>query len=288
MIYLILAESGLELIPNDLGRHPAVKKNISRLGDIGKILDVSIHHSAMKRIKDSHSRGRPDIVHKFLIDSLSSILNKWNQLRIFIHTYDDKLYEVNPYMRPPKDMVRFKGLAFKLLQEDVIKIDNDLKIASDVFVDKEEFKNLKIPKLLESYFSGPFDLVQTKNTEIKEGNNEFGPPADFLSLDHFVEQGDIVLLRRIKKNLNKFIDYLKPNKTLLFTTKGTLKKPDQIFSDCKKEDHIVAIVGGFQAGGFSDRISKLKGESVSIFPTGLESWTVINRILVYYELYLTK
>lgn len=287
MLYLILAECGLELIPKDLGRHPAVKKNISRLGDIGKILDVSIHHSAMKQLKDSRSRGRPDIVHKFLIDSLSSILNKWNQLRIYIHTNEDKLYEVNPYMRPPKDMTRFKGLAFKLLQEDVIKIDNELKIANDVFIIKDDFKNLKIPQTLGSYFSSPVDSLNKKMGK-QEENNTFGPPDDFLSLDHFVENGEIVLLRRVKKNISKFIDYLKPNKTLLFTTKGSLKKPDQIFLDCDKKDHIIAIVGGFQAGGFSERISKLKGESVSIFPIGLESWTVINRILVYYELHLMK
>ena len=98
MLYLILADSGLELIPKDLGKHPSVGKNIKRFGNLGRILDISLHHSAMKSLKDTYSRGRPDIVHKFLIDSQASILNKLGLLRIFIHTYDDKLYEINPLL----------------------------------------------------------------------------------------------------------------------------------------------------------------------------------------------
>jgi rRNA pseudouridine-1189 N-methylase Emg1 (Nep1/Mra1 family) len=288
MLYLILAESGLELIPKELGRHPAVKKNISRLGDIGKILDVALHHSAMKNIRNSRSRGRPDIVHKFLIDTLASILNKWNLLRIYIHTYDDRLFEINPYMRPPKDYNRFKGVIYRLLQDETIKIDDESTLAGDVFIDKEDIKALKLPKKLEDLFSKPLKF----NGSISKSDNnkvpEFGPPSQFLELDHFIEDGEIVLLRRLKKSLNNLIDFLRPNKTLLFTTKGSLRMPEEIFAGSKPNDHIVAIIGGFQSGGFSERISKLKGEKVSIFPFGLESWTVINRVLTYYEQFLLK
>jgi rRNA pseudouridine-1189 N-methylase Emg1 (Nep1/Mra1 family) len=288
MLYLILAESGLELIPNELGKHPAVRKNISRFGDIGKILDVALHHSAMKNIRNSRSRGRPDIVHKFLIDTLASILNKWNLLRIFVHTYDDRLFEINPYMRPPKDYNRFKGVIYRLLKDETIKIDEDTKLADGVFIEKEDILDLKLPKKMEDLFTKPLKINKLNSKSSNINTVEFGPPSQFLDLEHFIEDGEIVLLRRLKKNLNKLIEFLRPNKTIMFTTKGSLKMPDEIFAGSKPDDHIVVIIGGFQSGGFSERISKLIGEKISIFPIGLESWTVINRVLSYYEQFLLK
>ncbi|TMI50430.1 hypothetical protein E6H22_01350 [Candidatus Bathyarchaeota archaeon] len=74
---LILAESSIELVPNEIAGHPAIlswarrkKKDPHRL-----ILDQSYHHSAILRLGGSGvGRGRPDIAHFSLLVALGSPL----------------------------------------------------------------------------------------------------------------------------------------------------------------------------------------------------------------------
>ena len=81
MMHLVLADSELELVPKKIIKHPAVVKGKS------KILDVSLHHTAMKILKDWRRRGRPDIVHFFLLLANDSILNKEGKLRVYAVSY---------------------------------------------------------------------------------------------------------------------------------------------------------------------------------------------------------
>ena len=141
MLYIILADSALELIPNEIGKHTAVGKNIKRYGNAARVLDVSQHHSAMTGLKDHASRGRPDIVHHFIVDMLSSILNKWGLLRVFVHTRPtNKLYEFNPAMRPPKEYWRFKGVMFNLLRDGSLKIVGGQANTRTAFLDSDKIK----------------------------------------------------------------------------------------------------------------------------------------------------
>lgn len=70
MLYLFLVDSALELIPKGIGKHVSIGKNIRRLGDAGKILDSSLHHSIMKTLKNNNARGRPDIIHHFNLQNI--------------------------------------------------------------------------------------------------------------------------------------------------------------------------------------------------------------------------
>ena len=102
MMHLILADSELELMPEE------IKK--------GRILlDSSLHHSLMKGFKDWKRRGRPDIVHIFLLIAQESILNKEGLLRTYVHTRNNEIIYVNPEMRIIKNYNRFKGLMQQLL-----------------------------------------------------------------------------------------------------------------------------------------------------------------------------
>lgn len=114
MMHLILADSELEIMPKI--------KN--------ELLDSSLHHHLMKKmkIKDWRRRGRPDIAHFFLIVAMESILNKKNLLRVYIHTRNDEVIYIKPYMRIIKNYDRFKGLMKKLFEEGRVPKNNPLMI----------------------------------------------------------------------------------------------------------------------------------------------------------------
>ena len=126
---LILAECGLELIPSDISNHPAIQKNIKKDLYPSKLLDNAIHHSAMVRLEDAKKRGRPDITHACLLNVLGSPLNKSGNLKLYIHTVNNKIYEINPDIKIARNYNRFKGLIAKLLIEDEIKTDGLLLVS---------------------------------------------------------------------------------------------------------------------------------------------------------------
>ena len=118
-LHLLLAEAGLELVPRELWRHPAVRSTARRRGKSpGEILlDVSLHGKAMVALPNREKRGRPDIVHFCALLAQSSILNKLSLLRLHIHTFEGKIIEVAPHVRLPRNYNRFVGLVEQLLAE---------------------------------------------------------------------------------------------------------------------------------------------------------------------------
>ena len=91
IIRLILAESSIELVPRDIIGHPSVLKTAKRRGKKPTeiLLDISLHYHAMKKLRDRHKRGRPDIVHVSLLEALSSPLNLEGKLEVIVHTISD-------------------------------------------------------------------------------------------------------------------------------------------------------------------------------------------------------
>jgi len=118
MLILILAESSLETVPEGLWDHPAVLKYSRRRKKHPNftILDRSYHHTAMKTLKQSEKRGRPDIVHFSLLESLGSPLNKEGLLEVYVHTINDNAVSVAPETRLPRNYERFKGLMEQLFE----------------------------------------------------------------------------------------------------------------------------------------------------------------------------
>jgi len=114
-ITLILAECGLELIPKHMRKHSAVQRNLSSKNYSSQLLDNALHHSAMKDLKNSEKRGRPDILHACLLNALGSPLNKSGNLNIFVHTTNEKIFKINSELRIARNFNRFKGLMAKLL-----------------------------------------------------------------------------------------------------------------------------------------------------------------------------
>ncbi len=121
-LFLILAESSLEPVPDEIRDHPAVRKSARRRGrDPGElILDRSLHHFAMRGLPNSGKRGRPDIVHMALLGALGTPLNWEGLLSIHVHTIGDMIIDVNPGVRLPRNYNRFLGLMEQLFAKGSI------------------------------------------------------------------------------------------------------------------------------------------------------------------------
>jgi rRNA small subunit pseudouridine methyltransferase Nep1 len=116
MLNLVLAESAQELVPKSLWSHPSVSKRARRLKkNAGEtLLDRSYHHSAMLSLENDLKRGRPDIVHFCLLNSLGTPLNWEGHLRTFVHTQEDRVIHIDPETRLPRNYDRFVGLMEQL------------------------------------------------------------------------------------------------------------------------------------------------------------------------------
>jgi rRNA small subunit pseudouridine methyltransferase Nep1 len=122
-LHLVLAESALELVPEELWSHPAVAKSArarnKRPGEL--LLEDTFHHSAMRAAAKKNQfpglerRGRPDIIHLCLLVALESRLNHEGSLRCWVHTRNDETIEVDPEIRLQRAQHRFNGLMEQLL-----------------------------------------------------------------------------------------------------------------------------------------------------------------------------
>lgn len=118
MLTIIIADAELETIPEKM-QHDRAIRNLAkeRRKDISELLlDSNYMHTSIDRYYpgESRRRGRPDIIYILLQVAMESILNKNEGLRIYIHTRNDFVIEVAPYVRLPKSYNRFVGLIEKL------------------------------------------------------------------------------------------------------------------------------------------------------------------------------
>ena len=132
MLYIILAESSLELIPKKIHNHPSVtsyskkfKKNSSNT-----LLDNSWHFGAMKGLDNEIKRGRPDIIHLTLLSLCTTPVFYKNKIKIFVHTVNDEVISINNNTRLPKSYHRFQGLMEKLFLTK--KIDSEDEILMEM------------------------------------------------------------------------------------------------------------------------------------------------------------
>ena len=128
MLYIILAESSLELIPKKIHNHPSVtsyskkfKKNSSNT-----LLDNSWHFGAMKGLDNEIKRGRPDIIHLTLLSLCTTPVFYKNRIKVFVHTVNDEVISINNNTRLPKSYHRFQGLMEKLFLTKKIESEDEI------------------------------------------------------------------------------------------------------------------------------------------------------------------
>ncbi len=118
MLILVLVESALETIPEELWNYSSIRRFSRMKGKHQRfiLLDRSYHHHAMKTLEKNEKRGRPDIVHFSLLEALGSPLNKEGLLRVYVHTIGDYVISIEPETRLPKNYNRFVGLIEDLFE----------------------------------------------------------------------------------------------------------------------------------------------------------------------------
>lgn len=128
MLYIILAESSLELIPKQICNHPSVvsyskkfKKNSSNT-----LLDNSWHFGAMKGLDNEIKRGRPDIIHLTLLSLCTTPVFYENKIKVFVHTVNNEVISINNNTRLPKSYHRFQGLMEKLFLTKKIESEDEI------------------------------------------------------------------------------------------------------------------------------------------------------------------
>lgn len=128
----ILADSSIEVLPPELAKLREITKLAKRLRKKPQymLLDRALHHRFMTHLNDSLKRGRPDIVHMTLLTILESPLNKLGKVRVYVHTLQDYVIEVNPETRLPKNYYRFIGLMEQLFKEGKVPPESDLTLLS--------------------------------------------------------------------------------------------------------------------------------------------------------------
>lgn len=133
LLTFILAEAALETVPEKIWNHSSVKGHAKRQKKLPKklLLDRSLHHAAMLKLKNNLKRGRPDITHFVLLEALGSPLNKEGMLQVFIHTCNDYVIRVNPQARLPKNYNRFVGLIEQLFQQQKVPLQGKSLLSLD-------------------------------------------------------------------------------------------------------------------------------------------------------------
>ena len=123
VLTLVLAESSIELVPNEITGHTTVTRSAQRKKKDPHelMLDQNYHHSAILHLKKRGvGRGRPDIAHFSLLTALGSPLNTDGKLQCFVHTRDDHVITVNPRARLPRNTDRFTSLLEQLYKDTVV------------------------------------------------------------------------------------------------------------------------------------------------------------------------
>lgn len=120
--FFILADSELELIPKEIVNERSILNNARARGKAPEklLLDASHHHPAFARLPDSERRGRPDIVHFFLMLCIDSDLSLEGKLHAFVHTRNNDVIAVKPETRLPPHYPRFVGLIESLYEQRVV------------------------------------------------------------------------------------------------------------------------------------------------------------------------
>ena len=179
---MILADSEIEIVPPEIARLPAIRKDAERRGKRAEemLLDSSLHHSAMRGLDRWERRGRPDIVHMSMLIANESILNREGMLDTVIHTRNDEVIKISPEMRVVKNYVRFRGLMEQLFMKGEVPVGNPLMRLEkgNVKAVLEEMDVDKVVLLSESGGEKNLEDVLTEHTACIIGGF---PHGDFIS-----------------------------------------------------------------------------------------------------------
>ncbi|MCE4617240.1 MAG: 16S rRNA methyltransferase [Desulfurococcales archaeon] len=158
-ISIILLESSLELVPRHLWDKPSIRASArrKRRHPSKMLLDKSIHRPDMARARlpNAWKRGRPDIVHRTLLAVLGSPLNLDGGIEaIYMHTVEDRVFQIDVKTRLPKNYNQFVGLMEQLLVSKRVPPTGEKKLIWEL--------DTSLKELVESH--RPFIILENYET----------------------------------------------------------------------------------------------------------------------------
>ena len=172
MVFLIIAESALELVPENLQNHISVTTHAQKLKKHPSeiLLDNSWHFAAMKGIKDEIKRGRPDLVHFCILEATTIPLYRQNKIKLYVHTNDNKVIYFGENVNIPKSYHRFEGLIEKLYLEKTIQSGKDvlLEIKKKSFT--ELINEIKPSKIIGFSTKGELSSFEKITSQISDNS----------------------------------------------------------------------------------------------------------------------
>ncbi|MCY4491894.1 MAG: ribosome biogenesis protein [Thaumarchaeota archaeon] len=181
MLSLVLAESSLEIIPQNLQKHPSILSHAKRQQKKPSemLLDNSWHFAAMKGIKDEIKRGRPDLVHVSVLAATDTPLYEMGQVGVHLHTTNNHTITFGRNVRIPKSYHRFAGLVEKLFRDGTVQgAENQL-----LNLDRETF-----PEMINRL--GPSQVV---------GLSTEGKPASFEKVSSILDEKSCIVVGAFQK-----------------------------------------------------------------------------------------
>jgi rRNA small subunit pseudouridine methyltransferase Nep1 len=115
----------------------------------------------MKSLDNNLKRGRPDITHFTLLQSLGSPLNKEGFLEVFVHTINNYIIRINPKVRLPRNYNRFIGLIEQLFQEGKVPFEGEPLLILEQKKLKQLLDEIKTDYILAFSRDGKPKTIQT-------------------------------------------------------------------------------------------------------------------------------
>ncbi|MEM0449075.1 MAG: hypothetical protein QW520_04570 [Methanomassiliicoccales archaeon] len=119
MISLVLVDAELERIPGHCPAHSMPRVCGVEKGDLEQVLvlDSYIHRHILEGLESGSRRGRPDIVHSFLLLAQDSRPRREGWLRSYVHTRADEVIQVGPEFMPERNYMSFLAQVSELLSQ---------------------------------------------------------------------------------------------------------------------------------------------------------------------------
>ncbi len=115
---LLFADAAIEIIPPEVLTRIKATRRHPEIAPGGKLLDVADHGFAMQGLPNKEQRGRPDILHHCLLNTLDTPLAQSGSLAVNFHLWDGRVFSVAPETRISRNYNRFLGVLAQLLQDE--------------------------------------------------------------------------------------------------------------------------------------------------------------------------